>query len=364
MEKKYSLFTFIYNDLFSIIQSNHYLVGDTIPTELELAKKYNVSRPTIHKVVKRLQEEGYLESKAGYGTIIRAKPQKTNEIKTFGLIFPFLNTRGLFPRLANSIASLSSYYNFNIMWGGQFPEEKLNTLQLNNMTDFYIQQQVDGVFFSPVELSPSCKEINAAIIEKLKKNNIPIVILDSNYKVFPDNTEFDFVSIDNFRAGYYLAKHFIENGVRRIDYCTMPHMGETVKIRLRGLRCALAEYGIFPDQDWVHLLSDNNEEYVNEIISSGADNLICSNDAVAMKTIDLLHEKGYHIPKQIRVAGFDNSEYSRTTQPKLTTISQPTDKLAVLAVQTMIRRLKFPDMPPSELFINFELLIRESTFPE
>jgi DNA-binding LacI/PurR family transcriptional regulator len=338
-----------------------YQIEDSFPSEMELASKFGVSRPTVHKAIRKLQEEGYLQSRARVGSVVIKKPQEKQASFTFGLILPFLNKKGLFPHLAQSIAEKSSLYNFNIIWGGQFQSIALNADQLNHMADFYIQQNVDGVFFSPVELSPSCKETNNQIVDKLQKHHIPIVLVDSNYVEYPNNNELDVVRIDNHRAGFALAEHFIAKGCDRIDFCMLPYTGETVKMRLRGVWGALVSHGFSPTNNWVHTLDTNHDLFLQDIISSQAKNLICSNDALAIKIIEILTDAGYRIPGDYRVAGFDNSENSKLVIPSLTTIDQPSDTLAELAIKTMIERIKSPQAPIREVLSNFKLIERSST---
>ncbi len=361
MEKtKRPLSVHIYSELLNLLADPVYQVKDSFPSELELASRYKVSRPTIHKAVTKLQEEGYLESKARSGSIIIKKPAGKQNSFTFGLILPFLNKKGLFPQLAQSLAEKSSEYNFNIIWGGQFQSIALNADQLNHMADFYIQQHVDGVFFSPVELSPSCKEINTQIVTKLKKEKIPIILVDSNYIEYPKNNEVDVVRIDNQRAGYALAEHFIAKGAERIDFCMLPFTGETVKMRLRGVWSGLSSHGFSPKESWIHIVNDE-KEFLKDLIDSKAKNLICSNDALAIRIISILTKNGFSLPEDFSIAGFDNSESSKIVIPSLTTIEQPCDILADLAIKTMIERIHSPQAPIREVLSNFRLIEREST---
>lgn len=64
-----------------------YPTGTLMPTELTLAEKYNVSRPTISKVYNQLQVKGYVLKKKGLGTIVLFK-ESVKKVYTFGLLFP------------------------------------------------------------------------------------------------------------------------------------------------------------------------------------------------------------------------------------------------------------------------------------
>lgn len=61
-------------DLLEKIISGTYAVGSIIPSEIDLTKEYDVSRPTVRQAIKALVSEGYLERKQRVGTrVIRKK---------------------------------------------------------------------------------------------------------------------------------------------------------------------------------------------------------------------------------------------------------------------------------------------------
>lgn len=71
----------IYRELKSNILNNLYPEGHLLPSQEELAKKYNVSRLTIKKSLTKLIEEGLIDSRPGIGTTIRYRLQnKSDEI--------------------------------------------------------------------------------------------------------------------------------------------------------------------------------------------------------------------------------------------------------------------------------------------
>ena len=53
------------------ITDGSYQTGDLIPKEVELAAKYEVSRPTISHAVQGLVNQGYLERRKHVGTIVK-----------------------------------------------------------------------------------------------------------------------------------------------------------------------------------------------------------------------------------------------------------------------------------------------------
>lgn len=65
-------------DLLGKIQNGEYAENQLIPTEMELAEQYAVSRPTVRQAVQSLVDEGYLEKRKKRGTIVK-KPKIRQE---------------------------------------------------------------------------------------------------------------------------------------------------------------------------------------------------------------------------------------------------------------------------------------------
>lgn len=69
-----TLYDQIKDDLISKIKDGTYPEGQTIPSELELAEIYGVSRPTIRQALQILVSDGYLEKRRRRGTVV-TKPK-------------------------------------------------------------------------------------------------------------------------------------------------------------------------------------------------------------------------------------------------------------------------------------------------
>lgn len=69
-----TLYDQIKDDLLSKIKDSTYPEGQTIPSELELAEMYGVSRPTIRQALQILVSDGYLEKRRRRGTVV-TKPK-------------------------------------------------------------------------------------------------------------------------------------------------------------------------------------------------------------------------------------------------------------------------------------------------
>ncbi len=361
-EVKLSLSESVYRELFRMIESPEYKLGEIIPSGNDLAIQFNVSRPTVNKAIQQLKVEGYLEGRPGAGTIIISKPIPKRKELVFGLIFPMSGMEGFFTPLAQHIASSSVSHGFKVVWGGQFAEQSLEASDsIENMAEFYIDQHVSGVFLSPRKHVADSKLVTERLLAKLDQASIPVVLMDDDYEEFPGASSYDLVTIDNFRAGYRLADHFLDQGSERIDFISRANSGSAVLLRLHGIQCAMMDRGITPSPAWVHLLDEDTKDIGRILQERGVKDIICHNDMEAVKLLQRLLSESYVIPKDFRLAGFDGAQLSGQVSPQLTTIEQPCNVLAEHAIELMKERIKKPDALPRRVFSDFRILVRESS---
>lgn len=64
------LYSQLKDKLITAINNDDLKYGEKIPTEIEIMKKYNISRITVRRAIKELVEEGYLIKKQGKGTFV------------------------------------------------------------------------------------------------------------------------------------------------------------------------------------------------------------------------------------------------------------------------------------------------------
>lgn len=64
----------IQNYILQKIESGEYTAGDKIPSEIELARQFDVSRLTVNTAVKELANSGIVERVQGKGTFVRFVP--------------------------------------------------------------------------------------------------------------------------------------------------------------------------------------------------------------------------------------------------------------------------------------------------
>jgi DNA-binding LacI/PurR family transcriptional regulator len=89
--------------------------------------------------------------------------------------------------------------------------------------------------------------------------------------------------------------------------------------------------------------------------------LFAYNDISAMGAIRALQEQGLRVPQDVSVVGFDDIPGAAFHMPSLTTVRQPLERMGEVAAQTLLQRIEGQQEYPSEIAIEPELIVREST---
>lgn len=89
--------------------------------------------------------------------------------------------------------------------------------------------------------------------------------------------------------------------------------------------------------------------------------LFAYNDISAIGAIRAIQEAGLRVPEDVSVLGFDDIPGAAFHTPSLTTVRQPLLRMGQVAAQSLLERIEGRQDYPSEIAIEPELVVREST---
>ena len=349
----------IYKELLHQIQNQSYSPGDMLPTESELCQKYDVSRPTIARALKRLSDEKLVKRRAGFGTRVLPPGKKS---LLAGLLIPQMLETEIFQPISASIAESAGIEGMRII-----SPTDLNYLDdlkklTESITDQLIEARVQGVFFAPPEHMEDSSAFNLKIIERLTDAGIHVVLLDRDIFRWPRQTSFEMIGIDNVEAGYLVATHLLEQGCKRLAFVTRGNPAATVYLRRMGCREALTQRGLDP-ADLISLndLSEHPGRAADELLANKVDGVICANDATASTLLRSLLDAGSEIPGKMKVCGFDDVKYASLLSVPLTSYQQPCQDIGKVAADVMIHRIRNPQAPVLRITLKGKLIVRESS---
>ncbi len=346
----------IYQEILHQIQDQSYSPGDLLPTEGALCEKYDVSRPTIARALKRLSDEKLVQRRAGFGTRVLA-PGKSSLLA--GLLIPQMLETEIFQPISASIAESAGIEGMRII----SPTDLNHADDLKKLTeslaDQLIAARVQGVFFAPPEHMEGSSEFNLKIIERLTGAGIHVVLLDRDIFRWPKQTGFEMIGIDNVEAGYLVATHLLDQGCRQLAFVTRGNPAATVYLRRMGAREALTQRGLNP-ADLMNL-NEQSHESAEALLQSGVDGVICANDATASTLMRSLLDAGAKIPEAVKVCGFDDVKYASLLSVPLTSYQQPCQDIGKVAADVMIHRIRNPKAPVLRITLKGKLIVRESS---
>jgi DNA-binding LacI/PurR family transcriptional regulator len=337
--------------------------GEQLPTEAQYMTSYLVSRPTVAKALRMLELEGLVSRTPGMGTFVRANGSAGARELLFGLAFPEFGHGEIFNPITSKIAELGKTGNFSLLWGTTLAKEEVMSVdELLDLLNEYVARKVDGVLFAPLEGREDSRQANVRGLDLLQKSGIPVVLIDRDFCPYPERSRLPLVGIDNIKAGFIAAGHYLSQAAERVDFVCSRLKAYTIDLRIRGYRLALLENGIRPLPDWVHIGEPEDKAFVKALLDSGARNIICGNDENAALLMNTLREMAVQIPGEVRVAAFDDVRYSRLISVPLTTVRQPVQEIAARAVgELMALRAGKSEAAAATTLLDCSLIVRKSS---
>lgn len=308
-----------------------------------LNKKDNsISSATKNKILKIAEELNYIPNSV-------ARSLSTNRSETIGIILPDI-INPFFSEIARAIEDAASKLSYNVI----FCNTDNDTNKEIKYTKLLISKLVDGVVFLTGGKSSEPLEI-------LHSNNIPFVLVDRD------------VEYDNNYCGIYCLnkegvikaiEYLISKGRKKIAFVTGNKDLNVSKQRIEGYKEAMTNYNIYCESLIFEgdFTIEGGMKVTEKILSSNkyVDSIFYSNDIMALGGLKVLLRKGFRVPEDISVVGFDNINISNFAEPELTTVAQPIYDMGKKACELLIDIINGKPVNRKTYF-NTELIIRGTT---
>lgn len=331
-------------------------VGEKFASENELAETFEMSRNTVRQAIGELVSEGWLSRVQGKGTFVNEHPEKNNEaVKTIAVITSYLSDY-IFPSIIRGIDGILSVSGYSMILGCTYNQHQKERLCLENL----LNQNINGLIVEPTK--SALPNPNIDLYKKLQAKGIPILFIHGSYR----EIQAPYIVEDDVEAGYIATKHLLDLGHK--------HIAGIFKIddiqghmRFSGFQKAHFEAGIqisdskvmwFETMDLDNKFKSSNSQLQSILKDSTA--LVCYNDQIALRIIDLLRDTLIKIPEDISLVSFDDSDLALASETKLTTVAHPKEALGKKAAEVIMdiinSKEKFSDIKIKPI-----LVIRNST---
>lgn len=206
------------------------------------------------------------------------------------------------------------------------------------------------------------KETNRIL--KLTCRDIPMVIVDA----YVSDARINCVYTDNEYGGYIATKHLIDLKHTRIAHIAGDLENRGFLARLEGYKNALLEANLPLTPELIKIGSFNGDDCylaMKELLEyrPSCTAVFVANDQMSFRALRAIREADLSVPKDISVIAYDDVEYSRYTNPPLTTIRQPRFAMGEQAMSRLVSILKKsqPGTKGVKTYLPPELIIRGTT---
>ena len=187
------------------ILSDIYPLDSKLPTEVELAEKYNVSRSTVRQALELLVNDGIISKRWGSGNTVISKSDSSKK-KTVMILLPETKSSQHQSALDDLTSTLLKE-GFTIECHETLQQYSLERKYLSTMlTDIY-----SGLIIAPVH--SAMPSTNSDLLHLLLKRQLPIIFLESAPTGIYNTTV---VASDNYGRGYQMARRFINSGRKKL----------------------------------------------------------------------------------------------------------------------------------------------------
>lgn len=325
-------------------------------TMKDIARIAKVSTSTVSHVINnsRFVSEEIRErvltvvEQLNYTPSALARSLKIKETQTIGMLVT-TSDNPFFAEIVASVEKYCSRNNYNLILCNTDGDQ--NRLEKNIQT--LIQKQVDGLLLMCTESYVQTKILN------LSK---PTVIMDW----WPTELNADKISENSINGGYLATKSLITQNHKNIAIITGNLKKILAQKRLEGYKNALSEANIPIKEEFIiesHFDFNGGIKGMEKLLqlTTRPTAVFACSDTIAIGAYQTAWKYGLSIPKDISIIGYDDIQLAQYLSPPLSTIHQPKNTFAKLAVETLLNRIKNNEKTYRTLMVEPSLILRDST---
>lgn len=309
-------------------------------------KNGSLSRKTIEKVMKVIEETGYQPS-------FSAKALATQKSNLIGLIFagdimapinhPFFTQ--VINAFKNAIGGLG--YDMLMFSNNQFSGDSQDYLA--RCRHF----RLDGcLIIAGQKVEPA--------VHELDQSNIPCIGVDIELSG-PNSV---YITTDNRKVSSMVVEHLYLNNIREVGFIGGPERSSIANTRKESFLQSMGSFGMTVRPEWIHhgdYFEDTGYEAMQKILASHPlpKAVYAVSDMMGLGAMKAMKEHGLSVPDDMLIIGCDDIEACRYSDPPLATVKQDKEKLGKLSAY-MLHDLISGKPVSSPVLVDPELLIRES----
>ncbi len=346
------LYIQVYEALLEAIREGEYRSSEMLPTEKNLAGRFNVDRQTVRKALELLVNEGVLEKRQGVGSFVKDFPARaTFNAGPATVVFTL-------PAVDDRLNRIAEPFNTKLFLAIErhcrAASLHLTYTSIGDVSDLdRLPENVVGAFV--------VSRVPKSVVDEMRARGMPMVVVNSH------DPRAVSVQADNFNGAKAATQHLVElqhtviahiSGVTGYDTSIERHAGY-----VQALFDAALAWDTMPVEtgDWTF---DGGFRAMRAILERDRQiptAVFAANDMMAIGAIHAARDVGLDVPKDLSVVGFDNIEQAQYMQPSLTTVGVDLDAMARIAVRNLQHAIELTDQIAYKAIVPTKLILRDST---
>lgn len=285
--------------------------------------------------------------KVGYRPNLVAANLRRQRTSTIGFILPTLANPFL-SELAEAFYAECRRAGYTLLCGTTNYEAELEA----HYVDLFLGHSCDGIIVG----GPPGR------LDEIVGAGVPAVLVDCHTPT--DFVKVPVVEVEDMHGMYSAVAHLIRLGHERVGLV----YGPLDNLRQEGYHRALDDAGLEYDSS---LTADAGELQVacasgaaQRLLQEHADitAIAATTDVLALGVFQAARARGFAVPDDLAVVGFDDIPLAEAFNPPLTTVAQPVGRIAPAALKLLVQQIEARDvaLDRRRLMLPTQLIIRES----
>jgi DNA-binding LacI/PurR family transcriptional regulator len=324
----------------------------------EVARRARVSSATVSRVlnnsgkVRPTTRKRVLEvvRELRYHPNVHAKALAGAKSRTLGMIVSNLKNP-YFVDIFGSLETIADRHGYEVV----VESTGYNTQRLRSSVHSMLGRRLLG-------LSVIVSEMDESLIEDLTESRLPVVFQDAG-RATPNATH---IKVDWEKPMRKTVEYLYSLGHRRMAF--IGHHTGLASLQARQRACLHAveryahavEFATEADID----APEGGRLATRRLLATGFQPtaILCVNDFMALGVLRELQSRGLNVPGDVSVTGFDNINLSEFTNPPLTTVNVPRERIGRLVFEALVPQ-EGQQVVSQEIVVDPEVMIRDSTAP-
>ena len=334
--------------------------GASLPLVQAMVVRMRIPKRIIEDALAILQEEGSVELRDGqYRRVYRVQQ---GQQKTVRQRIAVLTDRSIFTHYYEvyqdylmGMAEVFDVAGFDLLFSHEAVGVEGKLIAIEEMS----QSGTRGVAFMGA-CEPEVRSI-------LRAKGIPTVLCGNSTI---EQRDFGCVCSDNIFGIKNLVHHLLRIGHKQIGFYTTSALShDGYHHRFIGYRDAMYEAGLPTNEKMLqtehHTASSSNKAagvFTRMPVKERPTAIVCACDRDAFELISELEKSGIKVPRDVSVAGFENSFFNIFSQTELTTVDIFPREMGRIAAGFLINEVKEPQLP-ARIILPSRLIERGSVQP-